>query len=218
MFQSLVVFRPDEAVCFLFCTLCPQYHNPLVEEASSIKPDYMFNRCAILCNMSLWQSTTPGLKCTECKLILWDGSSWIVWFWGTGGAMGWTEGGLMVATEQTWREKSMWGGGGGGMWDVVIARPIHHAMPAGMHWGQPYTTQLQSVLVCFAQLHYVLTAFSCLLLHLLCSSALVLPFVCFPQCSALFAHDRFPISPFHYFFWTCSCRITKWSAAAKHLN
>lgn len=63
----------------------------------------------------------------------------------------------MVATEEAEREKSM--GGGGWWWDVVIARPIHHAMPAGMHWGQSCTTQLQPVLGCYVGLHYVLMSF-----------------------------------------------------------
>lgn len=69
----------------------------------------------------------------------------------------------MVATEQAEREKSMGGGrgggGGGGWWDVVIASPIHHAMPAGMHWGHSCTTQLQPVLGCCVGLHYVSTMF-----------------------------------------------------------
>lgn len=57
------------------------------------------------------------------------------------------------------REKSTGGGGrgGGGWWDVVIARPIHHAVPAGMHWGQSCTTQLQPVLGCRVGLHSVPT-------------------------------------------------------------
>ena len=65
------------------------------------------------------------------------------------------------------------------MWDVVIARPIHHAMPAGMRWGQSRTTQLQPVLVCCARLHCVPTMFCCLLLDFLCSSSLVFPSACF---------------------------------------
>lgn len=72
------------------------------------------------------------------------------------------------------------------MWDVVIARPIHHAMPAGMRWGQSRTTQLQPVLVCCARLHCVPTMFCCLLLDFLCSGSLVFPFACFsslPLCS-----------------------------------
>lgn len=86
------------------------------------------------------------------------------------------------------------------MWDVVIARPIHHAMPAGMCWGQSRTTQLQPVLVCCARLHCVPTMFCCLLLHLLCSSSLVFPFVCFPLCSVLYACVQWQIS--HLFFFS----------------
>lgn len=128
-------------------------------------------------------------KCTECKLILWGGSGWIECGFGKRREVkGGTEGGLMVATEQAEREKSMWGGGGGGWWDVVIARTIHHAMPAGMHWGQSCTTQLQPVLGCCAGLHYVPTTFWCLLLHLLCSSSVVLPFVFVFHCSVRLWH------------------------------
>lgn len=58
------------------------------------------------------------------------------------------------------------------MVDVVIARPIHHAMPAGMRRGQSRTRQLQPVLVCCAQPHSVLTVFCCLLLDFLCSRSL----------------------------------------------
>lgn len=65
------------------------------------------------------------------------------------------------------------------MQDVVIARPIHHAMPAGMRWGQSRTTQLQPVLVCCARLHCVPTMFCCLLLDFLCSGSLVFPSACF---------------------------------------
>lgn len=57
------------------------------------------------------------------------------------------------------RRKRRRGEGGGGWWDVVIARPIHHAMPAGMHWGQSCTTQLQPVLGCCSGLRYVPTTF-----------------------------------------------------------
>lgn len=80
----------------------------------------------------------------------------------------------------------MGGGGGGGWRDVVIARPIHHAMPAGMHWGQSCTTQLPPVLGCCVGLSYVPTMFWCLLLHLHCSSPVVFSFQCF-----------FPPSPVH---------------------
>lgn len=91
------------------------------------------------------------------------------------------------------------------MWDVVIARPIHHAMPAGMRRGQSRTTQLQPVLVCCARLHSVPTVFCCLLLDFLCSCSLVFPFACFLLCSALYA--RFQWQTFHlslflfFYFW-----------------
>lgn len=61
------------------------------------------------------------------------------------------------------------------------ARPIHHAVPAGMRWGQSRTTQLQPVLVCCARHHCVPTPFCCLLLDFfppLCSNSLVFPFAC----------------------------------------
>lgn len=169
-------------------------------------------------------------KCTECKLILWDGSSWIECGFGERrGAQGGTEGGLMVATEKRGREKSMWGGGGG-MWDVVIARPIHHAMPAGMRWGQSRTTQLQPVLVCCARLHCVPTMFCCLLLDFLCSSSLVFPSACFSSrlCSVrLCSVAAFSSLPLFFpllcyiIFELDAQAITKWSAAglwAKHFN
>lgn len=74
------------------------------------------------------------------------------------------------------------------MWDVVIAGPIHHALPAGMRWGQSCTTQLQPVLVCCPRLHSVLTVFCCLLLDFPCSSSLVFHFACFLLCAALHAY------------------------------
>lgn len=61
--------------------------------------------------------------------------------------------------EHVRRRRRRRGEGGGGWWDVVIARPIHHAMPAGMHWGQSCTTQLQPVLGCCSGLRYVPTTF-----------------------------------------------------------
>lgn len=148
-------------------------------------------------------------KCTECKLILWDGSSWIECGFGERrGAKGGTEGGLIVVTEKRGREKSMWGGGGGGMWDVVITRPIHHAVPAGMRWGQSRTTQLQPVLVCCARLHCVPSMFCCLLLDFLVSSSLVFPFACVLLCSTLRASVQWQTSHLFFFssvayFWTC---------------
>lgn len=80
------------------------------------------------------------------------------------------------------------------MWDVVIARPIHHAVPAGMRWGQFCTTQLQPVLVCCARLHCVPTMFCCLLLHLLCSHSLVFPLVFPPLHAVLSARVQWQIS------------------------
>lgn len=94
------------------------------------------------------------------------------------------------------------------MWDVVIARPIHHAMPAGMRWGQSRTTQLQPVLVCCARLRCVPTMFCCLLLDFLCSGSLVFPFACFPLCSCSvlcacvqwqISHLSFSFLPLHIF-------------------
>lgn len=73
----------------------------------------------------------------------------------------------------------------GGEWDVVIARPIHHAVPAGMRWGQSRTTQLQPVLVCCARLRRVPTAFCCLLLDSLCSSSLLPPVARVPSSALL---------------------------------
>lgn len=96
------------------------------------------------------------------------------------------------------------------MWDVVIAGPIHHAMPAGMRWGQSRTTQLQPVLVCCARLCCVPTMFCCLLLAFLCSSSLVFPFACFLLCSVLYA-TVLQISLLLYIFEQA---ITKQSAAA----
>lgn len=89
-----------------------------------------------------------------------------------------------------------------GEWDVVIARPIHHAVPAGMRWGQSRTTQLQPVLVCCARLHCVPTEFCCLLLDFLCSDALVfLPLHVFT--SLLFSVPSCSVADFPFSFFFC---------------
>lgn len=103
-------------------------------------------------------------------------------------------------------------------WDVVITRPIHHAVPAGMRWGQSRTTQLQPVLVCYAQLHCVPTMFCCLLLDFLSPSSLVFPFARFHLCSALNSSVHWQIShlflsPSAAFFELAAQAITKRSAA-----
>lgn len=59
------------------------------------------------------------------------------------------------------------------------ARPIHHAVPAGMRWGQSRTTQLQPVLVCCARHRCVLTVFCCLCQGFFSSSSLVSPICMF---------------------------------------
>lgn len=84
------------------------------------------------------------------------------------------------------------------MWDVVITRLIHHAVPAGMRWGQSRTTQLQPVLVCCARLHCVPTMFCCLLLDFLFSSSLVSPLCVFLLCSTL--HTSVQWQTFHLLF------------------
>lgn len=54
------------------------------------------------------------------------------------------------------------------MWDVVITSPIHHAVPAGMRWGQ--------------SLHNTITACSGVLCSApLCSVFVLLSFVRFPR-------------------------------------
>lgn len=53
------------------------------------------------------------------------------------------------------------------------ARPIHHAVPAGMRWGQSRTTQLQPVLVCCARHRRVLLPWS---------EVSLVQLSCFPAC------------------------------------
>lgn len=101
------------------------------------------------------------------------------------------------------------------MWDVVIARPIHHAMPAGMRRGQSRTTQLQPVLVCCARLLSVPTMFCCLLLDFLCSSSLVFHFAWF---SCLLCSVRFCLvadsSSVCFFPSSCALHIFELAAQA----
>lgn len=85
------------------------------------------------------------------------------------------------------------------MWDVVITRLIHHAVPAGMRWGQSRTTQLQPVLVCCARLHCVPSMFCCLLLDFLFFPQLS----CFPLCVFFSSAHFSSVADFSSFVFFC---------------
>lgn len=140
-------------------------------------------------------------KCTACKLILWDGSSWIVWFWGEEGSEGRdrrrANSGDRKESQRKEHVRRRWRDVGcshrqahsscNACWDA-LGSVLHNTITAC------------SGVLCWAPL--CSSMFSCLLLDFLCSGSLVCHFACFLLCTAHCASVQWqPPPPTRLFFF-----------------